>query len=93
MRDGTVQTPPAPPPARPPARSASPNARALTKRSPGSRSIARSTAASTSSGTLGRWPLMPRGVSVIMRATTASAVGPVNGGSPTSISYVTAPSA
>jgi hypothetical protein len=40
-----------------------------------------------------RWMVSERGSSVITRATIAWAVGPVKGGSPTSISYSTHPRA
>jgi hypothetical protein len=44
------------------------------------------TAASTAGGTVGRCSASGRGASVITRATIACTVGPVNGGSPASIS-------
>ena len=47
---------------------------------------ARITAASTPGGTAFRWIPIARGSSVTSRATIACTVGPVNGGSPTSIS-------
>jgi hypothetical protein len=66
---------------------------ALANRSAGSFSSAMSTAASMWGGTVWRWEMSGRGVSVTTFATIACAVGPVNGGSPTSISYSTAPKA
>ncbi len=66
--------------------SAAANSVALAKRSAGSFSSARSTAASTCSGTALRWGPSGRGSSVINRATIACTLGPVNGASPTSIS-------
>ena len=56
-------------------------------------SSALSTAASTCGGMVWRCGIIGRGLSVTTRATTACAVLPVNGGSPVSISYSTAPSA
>jgi hypothetical protein len=73
--------------------SASANCAAVAKRSAGSFSSAVSTAASTCGGIVWRWGSSGRGLSVTTRATTACAVLPVNGGSPESISYSTAPSA
>src|SRR5687767_1814461 len=66
--------------------SAAANSAAVAKRSAGSLESAVSTASSTASGTLRRWAVRPAGSAVITLATMACAVGPVNGGSPTSIS-------
>jgi hypothetical protein len=66
--------------------SASANSAADSKRSAGSFSSAVSTAASTCGGTVRRCPVMSAGSPVITLATIACAVGPVKGGSPTSIS-------
>ena len=74
-------------------RSASANSAAVANRSAGSFSSAVITAASTWRGIVWRCGSIGRGVSVTTRATTAWAVLPVNGGSPVSISYSTAPRA
>ncbi len=66
--------------------SARPNASAEGKRSAGSFSRARATAASTWGGTVRRVSETRRASPVRMRASTAWAVGPPNGGSPVSIS-------
>ncbi len=66
--------------------SAAANSAAVAKRSAGSFWSAVSTASSTSAGMLRRWAARPAGSAVITLATIAWAVGPVNGGSPTSIS-------
>ncbi len=66
--------------------SASPNCAAVENRSAGSFDSAVSTAASTCGGTVFRCSVSERGSSVITRAKMACAVGPVNGGSPVSIS-------
>ena len=66
--------------------SAAANSAALANRSAGSFSSAVSTASSTASGTRSRRATSPAGFSVITLATIACAVGPVNGGSPISIS-------
>ncbi len=66
--------------------SAAANSAAVANRSAGSFSSAMKTAASTPSGMLLRWPVSERGSSVITRAMIDCAVGPVNGGSPQSIS-------
>ncbi len=66
--------------------SAAANSAAVAKRSAGSLASAVSTASSTAGGTLRRWAMRPAGSAVITLATMACAVGPVNGGSPTSIS-------
>ena len=84
--DAMASVPPLP-------RRASLNSRAVAKRSAGSFSSAVSTAASTCGGTVRRCVVSGLGASVIIRATIAWAVAPVNGGSPVSISYATAPSA
>ena len=73
--------------------SAAAKSAALGKRSAGSLSSAVSTAVSTCDGTARRSAEGWRGSSVISLAITPCAVGAVNGGSPTSISYVTAPNA
>ena len=73
--------------------SASLNSAAVANRSAGSFESAVRTAASTCGGIVFRWIVSERGSSVITRAMIACAVGPVNGGSPVSISYVTHPSA
>ena len=83
-----VTTPDCPRPA-----SASANSAAVANRSAGSFSSAVSTAASTCAGMVWRWAWSGRGDSVTTRATIACAVEPVNGGSPVSASYSTAPSA
>jgi hypothetical protein len=72
--------------------SASENSRAVAHRSAGNFSSAFSTVASTCTGTLARLARMLRGFSVSTRAMIACDVLPVCGGSPVSISYVTAPS-
>jgi hypothetical protein len=65
---------------------------AVANRSAATGASARWIACSTASGTLGR-ARRTRGTSPLSRrAITACAVGPVNGGSPASISYSTAPS-
>src|SRR5436190_16273809 len=69
------------------------NSAAPANRSAGSFSIAVSTASCTCSGIVPRRVIGSTGDSVMTFATIACAVGPVNGGSPVSISYVTAPSA
>ena len=66
--------------------SARTNSAALPNRSAGSFSSPVITAASTEAGTLRRCSASGFGSSVITRATIACAVGPVNGGSPASIS-------
>ena len=73
--------------------SASANACAVGKRSAGSFASAASTARSTCTGTVSRTLRGDTGRSVSTRATIACTLEPVNGGSPVSISYVTAPSA
>jgi len=73
--------------------SASANAFALAKRSAGSFASARSTAFSTPGVTVSRTARSDGGFSDSTRATMACTVAPVNGGSPVSISNVTAPSA
>jgi len=73
--------------------SASENCAAVPNRSAGSLESAVTTAASTCGGTVLRCSVIERGSSVITRAMMACAVGPVNGGSPVSISYSTQPSA
>ena len=73
--------------------SASANAFAESKRSAGNFSSAQCTAAATFTGTFRRMTVSGCGSYVISRAMIACAVVPVNGGSPASISYVTAPSA
>ena len=72
-------------PAASPLRAAA-NSAALAKRSAGSLDSAVRTASSTAGGTLRRWADRPAGSALITLATMACAVGPVNGGSPTSIS-------
>ena len=84
------------PPARDPtgaADSAALKAPAVANRSAGSFSSAVSTASSTCGGTRSLRAASGAGRSVITFATMAWAVGPVNGGSPASISYSTQPSA
>ena len=76
-----------------PLRIAAANSAALANRSAGSFCSAVSTAALRCGGTDFRTSSGGTGSAVITFATIACAVGPVNGGSPTSISYVTAPSA
>src|SRR5258705_13053021 len=71
---------------------ASANSCADANRSAGVFSSARETAIATWAGTCRLTVASGRGSSVISRATTARVVPPVNGGSPDSISYVTAPS-
>ena len=66
--------------------SAAANSAAVANRSAGSFSSAVSTASSTVGRHALRWRRSGRGSSVITLATIACAVGPVNGGSPTSIS-------
>ena len=66
--------------------SAAANSAAVAKRSAGSFSRAVKTAASTWGGMVWRWLVSERGVSVTTRAMIAWAVGPMNGGSPVSIS-------
>ena len=66
--------------------SAPANSAAVANRSAGSFSSAVSTAASTAGGMLRRCAVSPAGSAVITLATMACAVGPLNGGSPTSIS-------
>jgi hypothetical protein len=66
--------------------SASSNAAAVAKRSAGSFSSARITTPSSCGGMVCRWSVSERGCSVITRAMIACAVGPMNGGSPVSIS-------
>jgi hypothetical protein len=73
--------------------SASANAFAPSNRSAGSFASAVITAASTCAGTVSRVVRIGVGLSVSTLATIACTVLPVNGGSPVSISYVTAPSA
>ena len=73
--------------------SASANCAAVANRSAGSFESAVRTAASTWGGTVFRCSMSERGSSVITRAMIACAVGPVNGGSPVSISYSTQPRA
>src|SRR5580765_5774129 len=73
--------------------SASAKAAGEGKRSAGSFCSAFRTEASTCGGIVFRWIVSERGSSVITRATIAWTVGPVNGGSPTSISYRTQPRA
>lgn len=73
------------------AASAAANSAVLAKRSAGSLSSAVKIAASTASGTLRRRETIGDGSSVITLATIDCAVGPVKGGSPSSISYVVAP--
>ena len=62
------------------------NSAALWNRSAGSFSSAVSTASSSAGEMVRRCGMSRRGCSVIIRATIACEVGPVNGGSPTSIS-------
>ena len=69
----------------PPVRAAA-NSAAFAKRSAGSFWSAMATASSTAAGTLFRCDVMLAGSVVITLATIAWAVGPVKGGSPTSIS-------
>ena len=69
------------------------NSAAEAKRSAGSFSSAVKTASSTCAGTRSRRATIGPGFSVITFATIACAVGPVNGGSPSSISYSTHPKA
>ena len=66
--------------------SAAANSAALPHRSAGSLASAVSTASSTSGGTVSRRLRIGAGLSVITLATMACAVGPVKGGSPSSIS-------
>ena len=66
--------------------SASANSAAVEKRSAASFSRPCITAASTCAGTALRCDVMARGCSERRRATTACTLGPVKGGSPTSIS-------
>src|SRR5688572_22549336 len=73
--------------------SASANFSAVANRSAGSLASAVRTAASTPGGTVSRSALGAVGRSVSTLATIVCTVGPVNGGLPTSISYVTAPNA
>ena len=73
--------------------SAAASSRAVDGRSAGSFESACAIAASTCGGTESRARESGVGYSVITFATIACAVGPVNGGSPASISYVTAPNA
>src|SRR5688572_32911957 len=72
--------------------SAAANSAALAKRSAGSFSSAWRTAASTLAGIVFRLALGGSGSPVSTLVTTDWAVGPVKGGAPTSISYVTEPS-
>ena len=69
------------------------NSLGLPKRSAGSLASAVSTAASTCGGIVLRISVGRSGSALITFATIACTVAPVNGGSPVSISYVTAPSA
>ena len=69
------------------------NVRAVRGRSPGSFAKPRASAPSRCTGSPGRTVRMARGASPSTRATIACALGPVNGGSPASISYTTAASA
>jgi len=73
--------------------SASANSRALENRSVGDFASARITASSSDRGTTSRTTRNDVGRSVISFAIIARTLGPVTGGSPASISYVTAPSA
>ena len=73
--------------------SASANSRAFENRSAGALANARITALSSDRGTTSRSTRNDVGRSVISFAINARAVGPVTGGSPASISYVTAPRA
>src|SRR5688572_10775786 len=66
---------------------------ALRNRSAGSLLNARWIAASTAAGTVGRVAVTGAGMVFITLATIACALGPVNGGSPASISYNTHPNA
>ena len=66
--------------------SAAANSAAVPKRSAGSLESAVVIAASTCEGTVARVERAERGASVNTRATIACAVGPLNGGSPVSIS-------
>lgn len=72
---------------------ASANSRAEAKRSAGNFSSAFATAPATCAGTDFRCAVSSFGTSVMTLATIACALGPVNGGSPINISYVTTPSA
>ena len=72
---------------------ASANAFALSKRSAGSLANAVNTAVSTCGGTVSRSVCNDVGFSLSTLATIACTLPPVNGASPASISYVTAPSA
>src|SRR3982750_3132071 len=72
--------------------SASANFSAVANRSAGSLASAVSTARSTARGTVSRTAVGAVGRSVSTLATIACTVDPLNGGSPVSISYVTAPS-
>ena len=72
--------------------SASLNALAEANRSAGSFASPHSTAIATLGGTVGRSARTDCGSVVISFAMIACAVAPVCGGSPVSISYVTAPS-
>ena len=78
---GSALVTPAPRPS-----SASAKSRAVLHRSAGSFSSARATASSTRAGTVRRRGVSGRGSSVMSFAITACALGPVNGGSPASIS-------
>lgn len=73
--------------------SASANAAALANRSAGSLASAHSTACSTPGGMVSRSAVSATGFSVRTFATMLCTDAPVKGGSPHSISYVTAPSA
>jgi hypothetical protein len=73
--------------------SAEENSAASANRSAGSLASAVVTARSTAIGTVSRTWRSATGDVVSTRATIACAVGPVNGGSPANISYVTTPSA
>src|SRR5687768_12398467 len=75
------------------ASSAAVNSAPEAKRSAGSFDNAVNTTDSNEGDTAGRISRMDRGADVRARDRTAWAVGPVNGGSPTSISYRTAPRA
>jgi hypothetical protein len=66
---------------------------AVANRSAGNFARLRLTAASTAGGTVSRSVVSGVARSLKSRATMAWTVAPVNGGSPDSISYVTAPSA
>ncbi len=72
--------------------SASANWPAVAKRSAGSLDSARNTAVSIGGDTVSRSSASRRGRAVMIFAMMACAVGPVNGGSPASISYNTHPS-